>query len=218
MALDSYANLQTAVTTWLARSDVIAAQVQEFIRLAEEQMTADLSQCAFMQVTPSPIALSGSSFTLPATANSLMSVRLVEHDKMLNIVGAGELKRGSFDVTSAPTDCAITGATDAGLLTVVVWPDPDTAYTVQVTYTQAVPPLSDSRTSNFVLVRAPSLYLYGALVAASLFAFDDRRGLLWQSMYDRALEQFRGLGWDGDAMLTTGLPMTGVPGFDINAG
>lgn len=208
MALDTYANLQTAVIAWLHHTGVGSSQVQEFIRLAEEQISSDLAQCSFMQVSPSPIALSGSTFTLPATANSLISARLVELDQPLNIVSAGELKRGEDDSTGAPRDCAITGSTDAGLLTVAVWPTPDTTYTVQVTYTQSLPPLSGSLATNFVLTRAPSLYLYGSLLAAEAYTVNDPRVLMWQALYDRALERFRGLGWDGDAMLSTDLPVT----------
>lgn len=208
MALTTYTELQTAVAAWLQRDDLASAQVQEFIRLAEEQITADLAACAFMQTTPSPISMSGSTFTLPVEANSLISARLVELDQPLNIVGAGELKRGASDTTGIPRDCAITGATDAGLLNVVVWPDPDDTYTVQVTYTQAVPALSGSRAANFVLLRAPSLYLYGSLLQAEAFTVNDPRTVFWQAQYDAALMRFRGLGWDGDAMLSTDLPIT----------
>lgn len=207
MALDSYTNLQTAVAAWLHRDDLTAAQVQELIRLAEEQITADLAQCSFMQTTPAAIALSGSTFTLPATANSLISARLVELDQPLRIVGSAELNRGASDTTGAPRFAAITGSTAAGLLTVTVWPDPDIAYTVQVTYTQVLPALSATVTTNFVLTRAPSLYLYGALLAAEGFTVNDPRMATWQVMYDRALERFRGLGWDGDVMLSTNVPL-----------
>ena len=208
MALDTYTNLQTAVAAWLHRSDLSTAQVQELIRLAEEQISADLAQCAFMQVSPAAITLSSSTFTLPVEANSLISARLVELDQPLNIVGAGELKRGADNVTGAPCDCAVTGSTDAGLLSVAVWPAPDATYTVQCTYSQSVPALSGSRAANFVLLRAPSLYLYGALLASEAFVANEPRMPTWQAMYDRALERFRGLGWDGDAMLSTDVPIT----------
>lgn len=218
MALTTYTELQTAVAAWLHRSDIASAQVQEFIRLAEEQITADLAQCSFMQVSPSAISLSGSAFTLPVEANSLISVRLVSLDQPVQIVGAAELKRGASNTTGAPQICAITGATDAGLLNVAVWPDPDTAYTVQVTYSLSVPALSGSRAANFVLLRAPSLYLYGALLQSEAFTVNDQRIGTWQVMYDKALERFRGLGWDGDAMLSTDLPITRGRAYDINTG
>jgi hypothetical protein len=208
MALDSYTNLQTAVTTWLARADITSDQVKEFIRLAEEQISFDIAQCSFMQTTPAAISMSGSTFTLPATANSLISARLVELDQPLNIVGAAELKREASNFTGPPRDCAITGATDAGLLTVTVWPDPDATYTIKATYSQSLPPLSGSLAANFVLTRAPSLYLYGSLLASEAFISNDRRLPTWQALYSQALERFRGLGWDGDAMLSTDIPVT----------
>lgn len=210
MALTTYTELQTAVAAWLHHETMDPAQVQELIRLAEEQITADLAQCAFMQVSPSPIALASGAtgFTLPLEANSLISARLVSPDLPLNIIGAPELKRGAWSSTGTPQDCAITGSTDAGLLNVAVWPTPDTDYTVQCTYVQAVPALSDSRAANFVLLRAPSLYLYGSLLAGEALGVNDARMPMWQVQYDRALANFRGLGWDGDAMLSAILPIT----------
>lgn len=220
MALTTYTELQTAVAAWLQRSDIAAAQVQEFIRLAEEQITSDLSGCAFMQVSPSPIALSSGAagFTLPLEASSLISARLVSPDQPLNIVGAGELKRGAWSTTGTPRDCAITGSTDAGLLNVAVWPTPETDYTVQCTYVQAVPALSGSRAANFILLRAPSLYLFGSLLEAEAFTVNDPRVPFWQARYDRALLNFRGLNWDGDAMLSTDLPITRGDAYRITEG
>lgn len=220
MALTTYTELQAAVAAWLHRSDLSSAQVQEFIRLAEEQITADLAQCSFMQVSPSPISLAAAAtgFTLPLEANSLISARLVSLDSPLNIIGAAELKRGAWDATGAPRDCAITGSTDAGLLNVAVWPIPEDNYTVQCTYTLAVPALSGSRAANFVLLRAPSLYLFGALIESEAFLVNDARAPMWQARYDRALMNFRGLGWDGDAMLSTDLPVTRGNGSTIFEG
>ncbi len=220
MALTTYTELQTAIAGWLHHETLAAAQVQEFIRLAEEQISADLAQCAFMQVSPSPIALAAAAtgFTLPLEANSLVAARLVELDQALTIVASNQLKREATSATGIPCACAVSGSTDAGLLNVAVWPVPTSDHTVQVTYTLSVPALSDSRAANFVLLRAPSLYLYGSLLAGEAWGVNDPRMPTWQAMYDRALERFRGLGWDGDAMLTTDLPVTSGGAYDINRG
>jgi hypothetical protein len=219
MALDTYANLQTAIAGWLHHETLAAAQIQEFIRLAEERMTADLASCPFLQQTPSVISLTppASTFTLAADASTLITARLVELDSPLDIVPADQLKAMSIVSTGVPCACAITGGTDAGLLTVTVWPPPSSAHTVRVTYAAAVPALSDSRTTNFILARAPSLYLYGSLLAGEAWGVNDPRAPMWQTMYDAALARFRGLGWDGDVMLATDLPIRGGS-YDIYRG
>jgi hypothetical protein len=219
MALTTYAELQTAVAAWLHRETTAAAQVQEFIRLAEEQLTADLADLPLMQRSPTPIALTppATTFVLPDDIASLLSVRLVEIDKALRIVSGANLKREATNVSSVPAVCAISGSNDNGELLVAVRPYPASAYTVQVTGTAAIPALSVSRPSNFVLERAPSLYLYGSLLAAEAFCVNDPRLPTWQAMYDRALVRFTGLDWDGDIRLSTDLPVS-RPTFDINQG
>jgi hypothetical protein len=209
VALTTYTELQTAIGSWLHR-DIAAAQIQEFIRLAEEQMTADLASCPFLQQTPSDIALTppATSFTLPVDASQLLTARLVEYDAPLAIVPAHQLKAESTETDGVPCACAIVGGTDAGLLTVEVWPHPESAHTVRVTYAAAVPALSGSRAANFILLRAPSLYLYGSLIASEAYRVNDPRMGTWRAMYAEALERFRGMRWQGATRLRTSVPLT----------
>ena len=46
--------------------------------------------------------------------------------------------------------------------------------------------LSDSNTTNDMLTYHPDAYLYGALVEAEPYLYNDKRLQTWSSLYDRA--------------------------------
>jgi len=51
-----------------------------------------------------------------------------------------------------------------------------------------VPELTTSATTNWLLTKAPDLYLYGSLVHASPFLMDDQRIPTFASMYSTRFE------------------------------
>jgi len=50
-----------------------------------------------------------------------------------------------------------------------------------------VPNLSDESPSNWLLERAPDVYVYGSLLAAAGYLHDDSRVGLWQAAYGEAV-------------------------------
>lgn len=221
MALGTFAQLGASIESWLDRDDI---PTDDLITLAEEAISADLAKCPVMHVSPSPITLSSgdTSFSLAADAAELLSARLVELDTELEIVPVADLKRGTLSTTQTgiPGFCSMSGSGDSGTLTVLVWPIPEDDYTVQVLYAASVPALATgTQDTNFVLTRAPSLYLFGALLAAAPFLGQDPRIATWQVLYDRALSRFVSRNWSGDVRLRTDVPMPMNGGqFNINTG
>lgn len=60
--------------------------------------------------------------------------------------------------------------------------------TYAMTYWAAVPALSSSATQNWLILREPGLYLYGALIEASPYLADDQRALVWSAQYRSILD------------------------------
>ena len=69
-------------------------------------------------------------------------------------------------------------------------PTPEQSYTLQLTYYEKIPALSDSNTSNFVSLNHPDVYLYGALKHASIYLMEDERVAMFTQLFEKAL--FRG--------------------------
>lgn len=184
MALDTYANLQTALGNLLNRSD-LTSYIPDWIALAEADLKRELQRTeARGQYT-----INAQTWTLPAVIGELLSIRLVTGspslDHPLSIVTSydGDTHRARRSNTAGrPQHAYIIGRK------VVFTPTPDTSYTVEVTYVEALTPLSASVPSNAVLEEAPDVYLYGSAIHSAPFLGDDSRLELWAAFYRNAID------------------------------
>ena len=70
-------------------------------------------------------------------------------------------------------------------------PVPDQAYVAGIHYVVNLDVLSATNASNWVLADHPDLYLYGSLLHAAPFLFDDPRIQAWNTFYETALKRLR---------------------------
>ena len=63
---------------------------------------------------------------------------------------------------------------------VLFGPTPDSAYDYSMTYYKSFTALSDAATTNWIILNAPDLYLYGTLLQAEPFLMNDNRVALWE--------------------------------------
>jgi hypothetical protein len=63
---------------------------------------------------------------------------------------------------------------------------------VELTYFARVPALSEETPSNWLLVRSPDLYFYGAMFQACLYAADLKRAGTYRAAFDQALVDLQG--------------------------
>ena len=63
-------------------------------------------------------------------------------------------------------------------------PSPSDNVEIEMVYYKKIPSLSDVATTNWLLAKAPDVYLYGALVHAAPFLVDDQRINTFNSFYD----------------------------------
>jgi hypothetical protein len=59
---------------------------------------------------------------------------------------------------------------------------------IEMVYYGKITALSDSNTTNWLLLKAPDVYLYGALVHAAPFLMDDQRISVFGSFYSQRVE------------------------------
>ncbi len=220
MAFNTYSALKTAIDSWMHRAD-LSANIGDIITLAEEAISRDLSSIEPMTTTESGISLAqgASTFTLPVAAQGLYTLRCTSPNiKSVTLVTYQDLiKTTELDsaVTGAPDKCAISGNGATGTLVVTVFPTADQAYTLEATYPARLVALSDSNTSNFVLLKAPAVYFCATMHEAMLWAVDREGAALWYDKYKVAMNNFLGQRWS-DAKLRTELGATG--GFNIYTG
>lgn len=190
MSISTYAELQTAVASWLNRSD-LTAYVPDFIRIAEDQLSLDLHTREMEAQTTLVTVGDVATVALPADMHEIRRFRVdVSYSQPLKFLTPDQLSADyASDAVGQPIVYTVIGS-NAQLA-----PVPDGVYSLELTYKQQLPALSDSNTDNWLLTKWPSLYLYASLIAAEPFLKNDDRLMLWQGLYQQQLERINGSDW-----------------------
>lgn len=180
MALDSYDGLKAEIANYAFRTGdaEFEAAVPSFIRLAETRIGRAL-RVSDMEETVSLSLTNGAGY-LP---NDFLEARRV-------ISGAPSVDL-AFLAPSAATDLYPTNyggiarhySTVGGRLQTY----PSGTGPVTIIFYAAIPALSEDNQSNWLLEKAPDLYLYGSLVEAAPFMMDDAGLQKWMTLYRAAL-------------------------------
>jgi hypothetical protein len=182
MSFATYSDLQTSIANYLARSDLTSI-IPDFITLAENRLRRELRIRQMLKsVTTSTVSGDAtvelpSDFleirdfvvmTNPIQPLSYSSPSSLSNDPRTSEVGVPK----SYTILASEFQVA---------------PAPDGVYTLKMLYFAAPAYLSSSNVSNVFLNVAPDGLLYGALVEAEPYLYNDARINTWGSMYDRAI-------------------------------
>ena len=181
MALDTYADLQSAVASWLHRDD-LTAQIPDFIRLAEAdmQVRAKLSQWE----TEASVSLTNGSGALPPDVAQVISVKYGSQSYTISHM-AGE----AFDNVSA-----LNGSGEPEFYTIRgsnLLVTPTATGTATVKYTARFTPLSTVATSNSLLALFPDAYLNGALMHASSWLHDAEAVTKYAAFFESSMKRVK---------------------------
>lgn len=190
MAITDYASLQSTVANWLHRSD-LTAQIPDFIALAESKLSCDLDARS-MDARTTLATVAGNAY-LALPSDMLEMRRLVVQTDPAIV-----LKYATPDQISADYPLSLTGR--PSVFAVIggqaqLAPVPDSAYSIELTYQQRIPALSNSNTTNWLLTGFPNAYLYGALCAAQPYIVNDSRLPIFQALYQEAVQGINGIDW-----------------------
>ena len=181
MAITTYAELKTAISNWLDRTD-LDDRIPEFIALAEARHRRDFKiRRMETRVTASTIA-DTEYYSLPDNFIAMRNIQLNTDPKTaLEYMTPEQMDRvrGGSN-TGKPKAYSIIGNNFQ------LRPIPDGVYEIEMLYFKYFTALSDSNTTNDMLTYHPDAYLYGALVEAEPYLYNDKRLQTWSSLYDRA--------------------------------
>ncbi len=182
MAITTYAELQTAVDNWLARTD-LAGRSPEFIALAEARMSRELETQSQEKRVVSTMTAGDAYVTLPADARQIRSVRLNTNPitvlQYQSPAAADENFPGTG--TGKPRYYSVVGGE------LYFRPTPDSGYQAEIAYVGSVSALSDANTSNTILSRHPDLYLHGTLAEAFGYLMDEQRQAQHDALFTRTI-------------------------------
>ncbi len=200
MALDSYANLKTAVENRLLRSgasDPVIALTDDFIDDAEAQINRDLRVRRMETRATFTTTANGQYIPLTPTYLEMRNVQInTSPVRVLNYATPYHLDLtygGSY--TGKPRYYTITGAE------VQLAPIPDDAYTVEMLFYGRIPSLGAAQVStdgfvtqdtmNWLLTAEPDLYLAAVLKEAFEHARDPANAERWSVKYLMAVEKLK---------------------------
>lgn len=184
MALTTYANLTTAITNWLHRSD-LSSYVDDFVTLGESRINNDL-RIRQMETTMSTVISSG----VVAVPSNYVEAK---HFYISSTTPYYWLERKSAEwVYANYPDRSATGipafwARDGSNF--IFGPYPDTGYTVTLVYYNRLIALSSA--VNTVYTSYPGLYLFASLAETAPFLKDDNRVVLWEAKYQDILKKIQ---------------------------
>ena len=184
MSITTYAELQTAVADFLNHED-LTASIPTFIRLAEADMDRRVRH--WKMETRLAVSYDAQFEDIPSDWVETVSLYLTDSDGPYQVDLASradmmDMRFRSADTGGRPYFYAMSGGQFE------LYPSPDEAYPGELLYLAAIPALSDSNTSNWLLTVAPDAYLYGALVHSAPYLKDDARAQLWSSFYQSATD------------------------------
>lgn len=178
----TWAELQTSVGEWLNRSD-LTAKIPELIALAERKFNRVLF-VPDREVTATA-TLSGEALALPADFWSLRSIFLTTDPRT-------PLQQVSLAVLRSDYGAQVTGKPRAFAISdgqFIFGPAPDTSYTVNIAYYATIPALNSSTTTNWLLTKHPDLYIYGTLLQAEAYLWNDNRLPVWKAAHDEVIAE-----------------------------
>ena len=175
MAINSFSTLKTAVANWLDRDD-LDARIPEFIAINEAVFNRVLRIRPMETIVTEATVGGTKSYDLPTGYVQMREIHLDTSPitslqyltpEMLYRVWAGSTS-GIPNAYSIIGNQIYFGATPSG------------AYDYVMTYYKTFEGLSDAAPTNWVILNAPDVYLYGTLLQAEPFLMNDQRISVWE--------------------------------------
>lgn len=185
MAIASYADLQTSIANFLARSD-LTAQIPDFIQLAEARINRELETREQEKRVQATLVPGDEYIALPTDLREVREVKLLTSPlTVLNYMSPTGLDNEySSNGFSKPRGYSIAGKE------MKLRPVPDSAYVAEIMYIGNVDALSAVSTPT-LFFRSPDIYLYGALTEAYVYLLDETRAAQYDEKFTRAINEVR---------------------------
>ena len=182
MSFTTYAELQTSIAGYLARSD-LTTQIPDFITLAETRLRRDLRIRQMLSTTTLTCTSGTATVNIPSDFLEVKDFVVTGNPVMpLNYESPSLFSRNSRSMDAGkPLNYTVLATTFK------LAPIPDSNYTLSLVYSIAPPFLSTSNTSNTFLTVCPDLLLYASLLEAEPYLMNDARVNTWGTMFDRAM-------------------------------
>ena len=179
--LSNYSVLRDRIADWLHRDDLTTI-IPEWIRMVEERLN-DKFRHPSMEETAT-LTLSSRACALPS--DFLEMIRVYSDVNTRTRLEAITPEFGDYYANIGYSNAPFYKLEDGSLYCFQ-----SGATTVSITYYEKIPALSNENTSNWLLLRAPAVYLYGACLEATTYLNDDERAATFGTLFNTALSELK---------------------------
>lgn len=173
--ITNYATLKSTIADYLNRSD-LTSQIETFIQFAEADLNTRL-RCR-EQIVRAEATSSAEFVQLPADWLEAINLHIVGGQQPLRYITLDEADIiNKEQVYTAPHFYSLMN----GAIEII--PEPADDIDIEMIYYGKIPSLTDQNTTNWLLAKAPDVYLYGALTHAAPFLLDDQRIPVFGQIY-----------------------------------
>jgi hypothetical protein len=177
----TYSTLQTTVMDYLDRTD-LSGVLPTFIELAEAKLKRRLRHWKMEKRATANTVASQRTLELPTDFIEMRHLKLnTDPYTVLEYLSPAVLNFAST-LTDRPAYYSVVGDE------IVFEPTPDAVYEVEMYY-YALPALSSTNTSNWLLEKYPDIYIYGTLLEAEVYLMNDPRLPIWKMAFDEGIQQ-----------------------------
>jgi len=183
MALTNFTGLKASIADFLNRDDLTSV-IPDFIALAEAQINRDIRHWKMEARSSGQQSVNDEYMQIPSdwvetirlhlTGSGTTVVNLVSRDAMADRRSANENASGTPRMYSHADS------------QFQLYPTPSQDTDFELLYYQKIPSLI-TNTDNWLLLEAPDVYLYGALLHSAPYLAEDQRVAIWAQMYSASV-------------------------------
>lgn len=167
--IQTYPDLLAAITSYLDGEDFDGPTM---VQLAE----ADFRRNIVAVDQEATVPFTTDTVKLPVDCDSVRSLALTDTpNRVLKPLSPAEFADLPASYIGMPSGYLVSN----GALS--LWPTPDTTYTGRLIYRQTIPALTTDNPTNWLLASHPDAYLFGSLLQAELYGWNDERLQLLQA-------------------------------------
>jgi hypothetical protein len=178
--ITDYTSLQSTIADYLNRAD-LTAQIPTFIQFAEADFNTRLRTREM--IVRAEAQSSNEYVQLPADWLEAINLHIIDGKQPLRYVTLDEADRIIQEniYTNVVAFSLMNGALE-------LVPAPGSDVDIEMIYYGKITPLSAQVSTNWLLTKAPDVYLYGALMHAQPFLMDDQRMPVFATLYSSRIE------------------------------
>jgi hypothetical protein len=194
--ITNYSTLKSTIADYLNRAD-LTSQIETFIQFAEADLNTRL-RCR-EQIVRAEATSDAEFVQLPADWLEAINLHIVGGQQPLRYVTLDEADIiNKEQIYTAPHFYSLMN----GAIEII--PEPSDDIDIEMIYYSKITSLSNANTTNWLLTKAPDVYLYGALTHAAPFLMDDQRIPVFAQIY---LARVQALQDESQKSLHSGSPL-----------